>query len=143
MSQTKPKIQNAIRLTKFFVNSLEFHTKKMNTEEDVELHIDLKVSTGFIKNEDRKYIINFDLNIISQDENLQMKVRAGGIFEAKDIMTEVFKKSDFVRVNSPAIAFPFLRSYINTITTNSGISPIILPSFNFAKKDPKTNKSTD
>ncbi len=50
---------------------------------------------------------------------------------------EPFKKeelnSPFVLVNAPAIAFPFLRSFVSLLTLNSGFRPAILPTVNFVK----------
>jgi len=33
-------------------------------------------------------------------------------------------------LNAPAIVFPYLRAYITNITTQSGMTPIILPTLN-------------
>ena len=49
------------------------------------------------------------------------------------LVDEKFKQSDFLTINAPAIAFPYVRSYISNLTLQSGFSPIILPSVNFVK----------
>jgi len=133
-SQKQPVVQNKIKFVKFFVKSLKFKNEK-DDESDVseDLDIVLNVSSGFNDENDRDYLINFKLEVKSKEEDLLIKVNAVGLFSAMDAITEEFKESSFVKVSSPAIAFPFLRSYVNTITSNSGISPIILPSFNFTK----------
>jgi preprotein translocase subunit SecB len=134
MSIETPDIQNAIRLVKFYVSSTE--CKINNHDEDIskEISIQLNVSTGFRKDDDRNYVVTFKLDITSKEGNdLDIKIIASALFETESPMTDEFRKSHFVKSNSPAIAFPFLRSFINTLTTNSGISPILLPSFNFSK----------
>lgn len=133
-SQKQPAVQNKIKFVKFFVKSLKFKNEKED-ESDVseDLDILLNVSSGFNNENDRDYLINFKLEVKSKEEDLFIKVNAVGLFSTMDSITEEFKESSFVKVSSPAIAFPFLRSYVNTITSNSGISPIILPSFNFTK----------
>lgn len=133
-SEKQPAVQNKIKFVKFFVKSLKFKNE-MEDESDVseDLDILLNVSSGFDAENDRDYLVNFKLEIKSKEEDLFIKVNAIGLFSTLDAITEEFKESSFVKVSSPAIAFPFLRSYVNTITTNSGISPIILPSFNFTK----------
>lgn len=40
--------------------------------------------------------------------------------------------SPFLIQNSPAIVFPYIRAYISTLTTQSGISPIVLPTWNLS-----------
>jgi preprotein translocase subunit SecB len=134
MNSDRPTVQNKIKFVKFFVKSLKYKIENEN-ENDIseDLEISLKVSSVFDDENDKNYLVNFKLEIKSKDEDLVIKVNAFGLFSTLDAITDEFKLSSFVKVSSPAIAFPFLRSYINTITTNSGISPIILPSFNFTK----------
>ncbi|MBI9065134.1 MAG: protein-export chaperone SecB [Marinilabiliaceae bacterium] len=135
MSIETPNIQNAIRLVKFYVSSTEC---KINSHHDEDIakdvSIQLNVSTGFREDDDRNYVITFKLDISSKESNdLEIKIIASALFETESPMTHEFRDSHFVKSNSPAIAFPFLRSFVNTLTTNSGISPILLPSFNFSK----------
>lgn len=134
MSSDSPAVQNKIKFVKFFVKSLKYKIENENQNDISEdLDISLKLCSVFNDENDKNYLVNFKLEIKSKDEDLVIKVNAFGLFSTLDAITEEFKISSFVKVSSPAIAFPFLRSYINTITTNSGISPIILPSFNFTK----------
>ena len=55
------------------------------------------------------------------------------LFQMDENVTNDFRDSDFVKINAPAIAFPYLRSYISNLTLQSGFSPIILPSINFVE----------
>lgn len=135
MNTESPNVQNAIRLVKFYVPSTECNINSY-LGEDVsnDVSIKLGVSTGFNENEDKSYVITFKLEVTSKDnDELDIKIEATALFETEKPMDETFRDSHFVKSNSPAIAFPFLRSYVNTLTSNSGISPIILPSFNFTK----------
>ena len=127
-------VQNAIRMSKFFIRSLDYNAENI-IEGDIseQLEISLNLSTGFDNNKNQTFIVIFKLGIISENKDLQIDVDAVALFETENAITDEFRSSSFVKVNAPAIAFPFLRSYINTLTTNSGISPIILPSFNFTK----------
>ena len=58
----------------------------------------------------------------------------GAVFGTSEPIDEDFKESDFVKINSPAIAFPYLRSFISTLTLNAGLPPLILPAYNFTKE---------
>jgi len=57
------------------------------------------------------------------------------IFSTEETIDEEFKTSELVRVNSLAIAFPFVRSFISTFSINAGIPPFILPAYNFSEKE--------
>lgn len=54
-------------------------------------------------------------------------------FKADTALTEEFKASPIPSVNAPAIAYPFLRSFVSTLTLNAGYSPVVLPTVNFQK----------
>ncbi len=66
-------------------------------------------------------------------EGFILKVEYQSIFETDTPIDDQVKKSKFLTVNAPAIAFPFFRAFIATFLTNSGFEPIILPSINFMK----------
>ncbi|RLC11295.1 MAG: preprotein translocase subunit SecB [Deltaproteobacteria bacterium] len=54
-------------------------------------------------------------------------------FKTSEPVNDEFRNSHFPKINAPAMAFPFLRSFIATLTLNAGYEPIILPSVNFTK----------
>jgi preprotein translocase subunit SecB len=65
------------------------------------------------------------------DFRLQMDYLAW--FEATGKVLPDFLESPFVQINAPAIAFPYLRSFVTLLTLNSGFTPAILPTVNFLK----------
>jgi len=67
------------------------------------------------------------------EDEFNLSIEYATKFLADDDIDEEFKESHFVKVNAPAIAYPFLRAYIGNFTLNSGFSPIILPTINFTK----------
>jgi len=70
-------------------------------------------------------------------ELLKSQVNMVALFETENTISEEFKTSGFVQTNAPAIAFPYLRSFISTMSINAGFSPIILPAVNLTKKASK------
>lgn len=52
-------------------------------------------------------------------------------FKCSESIDDAFKTGDFPKINAPAIAFPFLRSFIATVSLNAGYSTFWLPSINF------------
>lgn len=68
---------------------------------------------------------------IELEEGKQLNITYSSEFEADEIIDDEFKSSPFPTVNAPAIAYPFLRSFIGTMLLNAGYEPILLPSVNF------------
>ncbi len=95
---------------------------------------------GFVPQYDDKndtvFVIVFDLSIYHPND-FKLKCKYGVWFKTSEKIDDNFKFSDFPIINAPAIAFPFLRSLVSTITLNSGYSPVILPSINFVEFNKK------
>lgn len=87
----------------------------------------------------------FDI-FVQHEGEFNMKTKFAAYFRTSEEIDDKFKNSNFPVVNAPAIAFPFLRSFIGTMTINAGYNAVILPSINFVslaeenKKKVKKNK---
>ncbi len=131
-------VQNAIRLVSFQVQEVNFKIDPSCFPDGVspvigELQVEVGFGIGFNENKLNNYSVSFETKITDATKYLSIYVKCVGVFETDMPITPEFKESPFVKLNSPAIAFPFLRSFITTVTTNAGITPIILPAFNFTK----------
>lgn len=125
------KRQPKIFLKETFVQSLSFKRKHSN-----EPYLETEVSISPFVNFDeqgKEYRVMFKGNFENSlfDLNLQFVT----VFGTEEAIDEEFKSSELVRVNSLAIAFPFMRSFISTFTINSGIPSFILPAYNFSKEE--------
>lgn len=65
---------------------------------------------------------------------LRIKTEYVSHFRTSDPIDDKFKNSHFPTINAPAVAFPFLRSFVSTLMLNAGYDPVILPDINFADK---------
>jgi len=78
---------------------------------------------------DNKNIFRIIMDIDLKDERyFDLKVRAVGNFELDSELTEELRKH-FVNSNAPAIMFPYIRSFISTLTANLGnvVGSVIIP----------------
>ena len=92
--------------------------------DDVDLSVHVRRRIGNM--EDNLYRVELKIDIEDKDKTLSVSAKCTGIFE-----TEVEQRV-LIERNAIAIMFPYLRSYISTLTTVPGISPIILPPMNIA-----------
>jgi preprotein translocase subunit SecB len=141
----EPKLQIAIQLLDFQVsellmrNSSLFSNKKKKNEFEIKIgykieYFDLGDKSKII-NEHRNYTVNFSVLLTDNKRGLNIKLSASALFESKNEITEEFKNSHFIKTNSPAIAFPYLRSFITTLTSNTGFGQVILPTMNFSQME--------
>ncbi len=128
-------IQNSIRLTKIQVSEINMKSS-VDFEKSLtdEVNMELKYSIKFPEGESNNFIIEFNATMTNQDKSFQLETVLLALFKTQNLIDEEFVNSPFVQLNAPAIAFPFLRSFISTISVNAGYNSIIIPSINFANK---------
>lgn len=74
--------------------------------------------------------------IEDEDKSLFLRVRMHGFFEFDSQISDDIKGM-FIRINAPAILFPYVRAYVSTLTSLSGIEPVILPTLNLSDRNAK------
>lgn len=105
---------------------------------DINLNIDKKVKKS--SSSDNDFELNLILELSSNDDNTNIKCVFIGYFSSDGEITKSFLETSFASVNAPAILFPFIRSYVSTVTINAGLNPIILPTINFSGRVMNQNK---
>ena len=82
---------------------------------------------------DDRGIIELELNVKINDRNQAIKIDVDviGIFKF-DKEVDPKTLSSLVNVNASAMLFPYVRSYITSLTALSGIQPVILPVLNLS-----------
>lgn len=104
-------------------------------------NFELALETGFSEDNLRSFRIKFKA-VISSEAGYELTVEYSSFFETDEDIIESFKSSNFVTINAPAIAYPFLRSFISTITLNAGYEPILMPTINFQALAQKNHPSS-
>ena len=90
--------------------------------------------TSSVNESESKYMHVLGVSIKDKEGKLNIEVEANGFFEFDKELDED-ARSKFFNVNAPAILFPYVRAYITTLTSLSGISPVILPTLNLSKRE--------
>lgn len=101
-------------------------------EADTRLQVNLESRTMDMTEANR---VRLDLTVCVSDKEkvLDISVTLSAIFEYDGTLSDEAKKG-FFNCNAPAIVFPFLRAYVNSLTALSGIKPVVLPTFNFSSR---------
>jgi preprotein translocase subunit SecB len=135
------QLQHAIRLTgfkvlKFQMDATDWQAALLETNTEIEFHYSL----AFSVHDNHSFCVIFALAILEQPgQNLlpgpaRINVTAEAWFRSKKAIDMEFKSSSIARQNAPAIAFPYLRSFVSTVTINAGAPQIILPTYNFSRQ---------
>lgn len=112
------------RFTNFLIKESYF---MMNETSDYELNIDIQPS-GRLYSELKQFELYLNVLISEQQNRLKIEVKTISFFETDEI--DNLPDSPYFTLNAPAIVYPYIRAYIGTLTTQSGINTILLPAMN-------------
>tara|TARA_R110002096_G_scaffold435584_1_gene661663 strand:- start:912 stop:1325 length:414 start_codon:yes stop_codon:yes gene_type:complete len=95
--------------------------------------ISLDIIPKILYHSDTKFDIIFDVDLFIPDV-FKLNLRSVGYFElSKDILENPNIKDQLVNTNSPAIVFPYIRSFISMFTANLGTIPSLTIPTHFFK----------
>ena len=112
----------------------------IDTQEDQELPLGLSldemaVNTHVANEEIKKnFAISFQVKSkLNADEAVEVFVDFWAFFESDSELDDKFLNGHFTQVNAPAIAFPYLRSFVTNILVSAGYPAVYLPTVNFVE----------
>lgn len=103
-------------------------TAKENTSS--KLDVSFKFPTELKQQDGSKLFFPMDVLIENEDKSLRIQIGIIGLFESDVDLT---KEKNFIEINAPAILFPYIRAYVSALTGLSGLSPVVLPTYNMTK----------
>lgn len=126
-------IQNSITLVRFKTEKFKlFNDSKDVAKSEKSNKIDLNFSYKIHKLNERLFKVLYMLELKRHDDLLNIDCHFATFFSTESVISDEFFGSDFIQKNSVAIGFPYLRSFISSVTLSCNIKPIILPTFNFS-----------
>lgn len=119
--EVRSKYESALILDKIEIIESSFR-KKDGLLDDLELGVQVDHSLNKIG--DDKFELILTTKVADQDEKVCVWVKGRAIFNTHQENMSILER------NAIAILFPYIRSYISTITTQPGMAPILLPAMN-------------
>ncbi len=128
-----------IKLEHIYYNDVNLKVGSLDKSTTTKLQTSLNFNSEIIKDDElNKFTVHFLLNL--KNKNFDLSVNSVALFLTDVKLGSEFLDSDFCNINAPAIAFPYIRTYVSNLTLNSGFNPIILPSFNFVNLNKEKSK---
>ena len=90
------------------------------------MQFEINPSGDFLDGNRFKLIL--DVHVNDEQHFFDVSMEIHGFFEYQT--SDMGNLSNFLCVNAPAIMFPYIRAYVSTLTSLSGIPTIILPTLN-------------
>ena len=105
------------------------------------MSVDIKPQS-FVSDQELNYKLQFDINISNSENQFSVFASIIGFFEFDSDLDSV-AKDKFFKINAPSILFPYVRAYISTLTSLSGITPVILPTINMVEVMKELEENVD
>ena len=84
-----------------------------------------------VNNEDPSKIkVTIDTAVSNENESIVVNLQTVAIFKIEKEGIDDSTYDHLIKVNTVAIVFPFIRSQISLMTTQPGITPVMLPPIN-------------
>ncbi len=127
------KLSRGFELHHFLVNKFDFEIINPNDTKPRDYHLNMKYSGGISPDDKHQVHLIFRLTVTTKDNNLRISGIFNALFIFDDDVPENFKELPLFVNGLPAVIFPYIRSYITTVTVNAGIiPPVFLPPIDFA-----------
>ncbi len=97
---------------------------------------------GFIDKEKSSFKLHLGVKVHNENKSFNIEVDTVADFEFEK-GTDVSNLRSYFYLNAPALLFPYIRAYISTLTTLSGVDPINLPTLNLKKIGEELEKNTE
>ena len=118
------KSQSQLNFINFVVPKFMFEKKNV-----VSANFEI-LPKAVISRKNNQFHINVDVEITNLNNSLVLKMVCVGIFKYNTDDENLLLS--FMSLNGPAIVFPYIRSFISSMSSLSGFETIILPTFNLS-----------
>ena len=120
------KIASQLKLESLYFSECSISRTGTIEEEKLDKHLNKSINT--LSN--GKTVVELTFNITKPNNDLLVKVVANGVFSIDNPESDF--SQDILKNNTVAIMFPFIRSQVSLLTTQPGMTPVIIPPINTA-----------
>lgn len=120
--------KTTFKFVNFFVRE-----SNIRLNEGGDFKIDINITPkGVVLKSLNQFHLELAVNIKEATDKFEISIVSVAIFEFDSTADIEQYKSSLFAVNAPAIAFPYIRAYISTLTAQSGLFTVTLPTFNLS-----------
>ncbi|MGP1514843.1 MAG: protein-export chaperone SecB [Bacteroidales bacterium] len=114
-------------------SSLVAEPQEKLEQKDVELSANVTTQSALVKGVDNAFVIIIVVETAT-NVGIHINVECQAVFVVDTKIDIEFLQTHFVKLNAPAIVYPFVRSFVSNLSVNAGFPAIILPAINFASE---------
>jgi len=126
------------QLVSFFVPETHISCSSEKSGEDYNIAIQ---PSGEIDKQSNIFRVIIEFQLRSSDDLFKCNIKSIGNFKFEQSISKE-QIPDYFYSNAPAILFPYIRAYINTLTGLYGYNPVVLPLLNLSSIKDKFIENT-
>ncbi len=118
-----------LQLLDLYFSKFDYKQERMDRQNE-ELNTSFEIKYGINSNDDTKIRVIINTTVSDSIKSFVLNLETVGVFrvDKENMEDETYKY--LIQTNTVAIIFPFIRSQISLLTTQPGISPIVLQPIN-------------
>lgn len=117
----KAEFKSKLNLEDIMITEASFNRAEDSLDE---LTLELKIDRKIEELENNRFKVYLAVYVGDNENKLSINVKSLAVFSMEHYQDVLVER------NALAIMFPYVRSYISTITTQPGMCPIVLPAIN-------------
>lgn len=126
MNNTDCKLQ----MLDLYFSKFDFVQDRDKKSEDSEYNTSLNINYAINSKDETRIKITIDTIVKNKSESILVNLQTIGIFRMDKSDLDLTVYDHLIKVNTVAIMLPYIRSQISLITTQPGITPIMIPPVN-------------
>lgn len=119
------KMKSNLRMEKFYFSKCSIERNEVVEDGKYDIELQKKI----VPLENHRYKVELKTEVRKGDMELNIVAIALFVFDAQDYS----KEADIIKANTVAIMFPFVRSQVTLMTSQPGMSPVVIPTINTTK----------
>ncbi|MBQ7820451.1 MAG: protein-export chaperone SecB [Bacteroidales bacterium] len=117
-----------IQMLDLFFSKYSFAQERR--DDNKEYNSSFTINYAINNDDDSKIKVIIDTSVTNNTGSISLELQTVGMFKIDKMDLEQNIYEHLVKVNTVAIIFPFIRSQISLLTTQPGMTPIMLPPMN-------------
>ena len=118
-------VNSTFRFSKYIIKESLMNIKDFAVSNELDIEIDVTPLFDTDKSEDQ---VSLMVDLRDKNDNFSLHIKMTGYFVSE--MEDDNQRKNFICLNAPAILFPYVRTYISSMTSQAGIGAVILPTIN-------------
>ena len=135
---TMKKNESSFQFIEHIITKSIFINKEINkNKKDFNLNLN---PSGILHIKSKQFQLALDLEVLDAEEKSLLNVQIIGFFKYEGELDEI---KHFLYLNAPALIYPYLRAYVSTLTTLSGLGTYTLPTMNLISLKDKIEENIE